>query len=195
MAKRRSHLEIGPALCDREWKLEALEDAIENLRAEWEQHLRPLLPPFVPYEVASEAVEASLNLVPPWVWETSMSVAATAPVGPAEATPIGMAFLVLRLIATFADGRHSGPQRWMAAVDLRCCRRAAPPEWTGEAFGIRVVAKAGTPAESNCAPEPTIATRLIPTFTLGRLGQAPDPEKLNPRTVSAWEGTTPTSAR
>jgi len=69
MAKQRSHLEVGPAPHDREWKLEALEDAIENLRAEWEQYLRPLLPPFVPYEVASEAVEASLDCLSPMVWE------------------------------------------------------------------------------------------------------------------------------
>jgi hypothetical protein len=49
------------ALCDREWEREALEEAIEDLRAEWGRDLRPLLPQFVPYEVAREGVEASLN--------------------------------------------------------------------------------------------------------------------------------------
>jgi predicted nucleotidyltransferase component of viral defense system len=48
------------ALYDREWEREALEEAIETLRAEWERDLRPLLPQFVPYEVARERVEASL---------------------------------------------------------------------------------------------------------------------------------------
>ena len=42
------------ALYDREWERETLEEAIENLRAEWERDLRPLLPQFVPYEVAQE---------------------------------------------------------------------------------------------------------------------------------------------
>ena len=48
------------ALYHREWEREALEEAIENLRAEWERDLRPLLPQFVPYEVARERVESLL---------------------------------------------------------------------------------------------------------------------------------------
>jgi predicted nucleotidyltransferase component of viral defense system len=48
------------ALYDREWEREALQEAIENLRAEWERDLRPLLPQFVPYEVARERVESLL---------------------------------------------------------------------------------------------------------------------------------------
>lgn len=48
------------ALYDRKWEREALEEAIENLRAGWERHLRPLLPQFVPYEVARERVESLL---------------------------------------------------------------------------------------------------------------------------------------
>ena len=42
-------------------KRETLEDAMENLRAEWERDLRPLVPQFVPYEVARERVEALLE--------------------------------------------------------------------------------------------------------------------------------------
>jgi predicted nucleotidyltransferase component of viral defense system len=49
------------ALYDREWEREALEEAIENLRTEWERDLRPLLPQFVAYEVARERVEALLE--------------------------------------------------------------------------------------------------------------------------------------
>ena len=49
------------ALCDRKWERKALGEAIENLRAEWERDLRPLLPQFVPYEVARERVEALLE--------------------------------------------------------------------------------------------------------------------------------------
>jgi hypothetical protein len=49
------------ALYDREWEPEALEETVENLRAEWERDLRPLLPQFVPYEVARERVEGLLN--------------------------------------------------------------------------------------------------------------------------------------
>jgi predicted nucleotidyltransferase component of viral defense system len=48
------------ALYDREWEREALEEAIENLRAEWERDLRRLLPQYVPYEVARERVEGLL---------------------------------------------------------------------------------------------------------------------------------------
>ena len=52
------------ALYDREWDLEALEETVENLRTEWERDLRPLLPQFVPYEVAQERVESLLNWLP-----------------------------------------------------------------------------------------------------------------------------------
>jgi predicted nucleotidyltransferase component of viral defense system len=48
------------ALCDRGWKREALEETMENVRTDWERDLRPLLPQFVPYEVARERVEALL---------------------------------------------------------------------------------------------------------------------------------------
>jgi predicted nucleotidyltransferase component of viral defense system len=48
------------ALYDRGWKREALEEAMENVRTDWERDLRPLLPQFVPYEVARERVEALL---------------------------------------------------------------------------------------------------------------------------------------
>ncbi len=46
------------ALYDREQERKALEEAIEDLRTEWGRELRPLLPQFVPYEVAREHVEA-----------------------------------------------------------------------------------------------------------------------------------------
>jgi predicted nucleotidyltransferase component of viral defense system len=49
------------ALYNREWEREALEEAIEDLRIEWQRDLRPLLPQFVPYEVARERVEALLE--------------------------------------------------------------------------------------------------------------------------------------
>ena len=49
------------AIYDRQWEREALEEAIEGLRAEWERDLRPLLPQFVPCAVARERVEALLE--------------------------------------------------------------------------------------------------------------------------------------
>jgi hypothetical protein len=49
------------ALYDREWEREALEEAIEDLRAEWERDLRALLPQFAPCEVARERVESLPN--------------------------------------------------------------------------------------------------------------------------------------
>jgi hypothetical protein len=49
------------ALYGRGWKREALEEAVENLRAEWERDLRPLLPQFVPCEVVQGDVEARLS--------------------------------------------------------------------------------------------------------------------------------------
>lgn len=48
------------ALYDRTWNREALEEAMENVRGDWERDLRHLLPQFVPYEVARERVEALL---------------------------------------------------------------------------------------------------------------------------------------
>jgi len=64
----RQGVELDPLLVDRklamyarEWESEALERAIEGLRAEWERDLRPLLPQFVPYEVARERVEVLLE--------------------------------------------------------------------------------------------------------------------------------------
>jgi len=64
----RQGVELDPALVerklalyDREWEREALEVAIESLHAEWERDLRPLLPQFLPYEVARERVEALLE--------------------------------------------------------------------------------------------------------------------------------------
>jgi len=48
-------------LYDRKWKPETLQYAIENLRAEWKPDLRPLLPQFVPYELAGERVEVLLK--------------------------------------------------------------------------------------------------------------------------------------
>ena len=49
------------AHCNREWKREAVEEAIENAQAEWNRDLRPLLPQFVPYAVARERVETLLK--------------------------------------------------------------------------------------------------------------------------------------
>lgn len=49
------------ALYDRAWEREGLEEAIEDLSAEWERDLRPLLPEFVPYKVPRERVEALLE--------------------------------------------------------------------------------------------------------------------------------------
>jgi predicted nucleotidyltransferase component of viral defense system len=48
------------ALYDRGWKREALEEAMERVRTDWERDLRPLLPQFVPYEVARERFEAAI---------------------------------------------------------------------------------------------------------------------------------------
>jgi hypothetical protein len=49
------------ALYNRDWKREAIEEALEGIRPEWKQDLRPLLPQFVPYEVARERVDALLE--------------------------------------------------------------------------------------------------------------------------------------
>jgi len=57
-----------PALIERKltlyrmtWDLEALHETLEQVRADWERDLRPLLPQFVPYEIAREGVEALLK--------------------------------------------------------------------------------------------------------------------------------------
>lgn len=49
------------ALYDRTWNREALDEAMERVRAGWERDLRHLLPQFVPYKVARERVEALLT--------------------------------------------------------------------------------------------------------------------------------------
>jgi len=46
------------ALYTQEWERHALEEATENLRAERERGLRPLLPQFMHYGVARQRVEA-----------------------------------------------------------------------------------------------------------------------------------------
>jgi hypothetical protein len=60
MEPDRTLVEHKLAVYDRAWEREALEEAIENLRAGWERDHRPLLPQSVPYEVAGERVEALL---------------------------------------------------------------------------------------------------------------------------------------
>ena len=49
------------APCDEECEREAREEANEHLRAEWERGLRPVLPQFVPYEIARARVESLLE--------------------------------------------------------------------------------------------------------------------------------------
>ena len=49
------------ALYDMEWHPDALEEALERVRAGWERDLRPLLPQFVPYELAREGAKALLE--------------------------------------------------------------------------------------------------------------------------------------
>jgi len=63
----RQGVEPDPALIerklvfyDRVWEREALDEALERVRAGWERDLRHLLPQFAPYEVARECVEALL---------------------------------------------------------------------------------------------------------------------------------------
>ncbi len=48
------------AIYDRTWNREALDEAMERVRAGWERDLRHLLPQFVSYDVARERVEALL---------------------------------------------------------------------------------------------------------------------------------------
>jgi predicted nucleotidyltransferase component of viral defense system len=40
------------------WEPRVLDDALERVRADWERDLRPLLPQFLPYEVAREGIAA-----------------------------------------------------------------------------------------------------------------------------------------
>ena len=54
-------VEHGLAFCDGNRDRGAFEEAIENLRAEWERDLRPPLPQFVLYQVEREQVEALLE--------------------------------------------------------------------------------------------------------------------------------------
>lgn len=49
------------ALYEMAWNPDALEEALERVRADWERDLRPLLPQFVPYEVARKGVAALLE--------------------------------------------------------------------------------------------------------------------------------------
>lgn len=49
------------ALYDQEWKRDAIEEALEGVRPEWKQDLRPLLPKFVLYEVIHADLETLLN--------------------------------------------------------------------------------------------------------------------------------------
>ncbi|UCC62929.1 MAG: nucleotidyl transferase AbiEii/AbiGii toxin family protein [Anaerolineae bacterium] len=43
------------------WDPDVLEEALEQVRADWERDLRPLLPQFVPYEVAYEGIQTLRN--------------------------------------------------------------------------------------------------------------------------------------
>jgi predicted nucleotidyltransferase component of viral defense system len=49
------------AFYDRAWEREALNGAMERVRADWERDLQSLLPQFVSYEVAREGIEALLT--------------------------------------------------------------------------------------------------------------------------------------
>lgn len=49
------------ALYEMTWDPEALEEALKRVRADWERDLRPLLPQFVPYEVAREGAAILLE--------------------------------------------------------------------------------------------------------------------------------------
>ncbi len=48
-------------LYEMRWDPGALEGAVERVRADWERDLRPLLPQFVPYELAREGIAALLE--------------------------------------------------------------------------------------------------------------------------------------
>lgn len=49
------------ALYEMRWDPGALKEAVERVRADWERDLRPLLPQFVPYELAREGIAALLE--------------------------------------------------------------------------------------------------------------------------------------
>ncbi len=49
------------ALYEMRWDPKVLEEAVERIRADWERDLRPLLPQFVPYELAREGIAALLE--------------------------------------------------------------------------------------------------------------------------------------
>jgi predicted nucleotidyltransferase component of viral defense system len=49
------------ALYEMRWDPEALKEAVEQVGADWERDLRPLLPQFVPYEFAREGIAALLG--------------------------------------------------------------------------------------------------------------------------------------
>lgn len=49
------------ALYDMKWDRKELGGALERVEADWERDLRPLLPQFVPYEIAQEGVMAWLD--------------------------------------------------------------------------------------------------------------------------------------
>ena len=49
------------ALYETSWEPGALEEAMERVRPDWERDLRPLLPQFVPYDVAREGMAALLK--------------------------------------------------------------------------------------------------------------------------------------
>jgi predicted nucleotidyltransferase component of viral defense system len=48
-------------LYEMSWDPGALEEAVERVRADWERDLQPLLPQFVPYELAREGIAALLD--------------------------------------------------------------------------------------------------------------------------------------
>lgn len=49
------------ALYEMRWDPEALKEAVERVRTDWQRDLRPLLPQFVPYELAREGIAALLG--------------------------------------------------------------------------------------------------------------------------------------
>jgi hypothetical protein len=66
----RQGVQPNMALIDRKlalyeimWTPDALKNALRQVRTDWERDLRPLLPQFLPYEPAREAVEGSLAFI------------------------------------------------------------------------------------------------------------------------------------
>jgi len=57
----RALIERKLALYDMAWRPDALEEALGRVRADWERDLRPLLPQFIPFEMAREGVAALLE--------------------------------------------------------------------------------------------------------------------------------------